>query len=105
MITFSEIAVNRISRSTLAINFVRCLGLFVAAFGIVVNIAGYDLGNLWAFSDLANIIIVYINIPLLYVGAKYVFRATKQYKASDGSAFTSDVVGIECPYWDDKTKQ
>ena len=25
-------------------------------FGVLVNIAGYDLGNLWAFSDLANII-------------------------------------------------
>lgn len=104
MITFSEIAVNRISRSRFATNFVRCLGLFVAAFGIVVQIAGYDLGNLWAFSDLANIIIVYINIPLLYLGAKYVFRATQQYVHSDGSEFTSDVVGVSCPCWD-KDKQ
>lgn len=100
MITFSEIAVNRISRSVFATNFVRSLGVFVAAFGIIVQIAGYDLGNLWAFSDLANIIIVYINVPLLYIGSKYVFRATKQYVNTDGSAFTSDVIGVACPAWD-----
>ena len=102
MITYSEIAVNRISRSKAVIDFIRCLGIFVSAFGILVNIAGYDLGNLWAFSDLANITIVYVNIPLLYIGAKYVFRATKHFKEKDGSDFTSAVVGIKCESWDKK---
>ncbi|MGE1062967.1 amino acid carrier protein [Megasphaera paucivorans] len=102
LITYSEIAANRISRNTLFINAVRSFGIFVAAFGIMVNIAGYDLGNLWAFSDLANITIVYINIPLLYMGAKYVFRATKHYTQDDGTSFDSRVVGVSCEYWDKK---
>jgi hypothetical protein len=66
------------------------------------NIAGYDLGNLWAFSDLGNIIIVYVNVPMLYLGARYVLRATQHYKATGGADFTSDVIGISCPYWDKK---
>ncbi|MCI1822029.1 alanine/glycine:cation symporter family protein [Megasphaera sueciensis] len=102
LITYSEIAANRISRNTVFINTVRSFGIFVAAFGIMVNIAGYDLGNLWAFSDLANITIVYINIPLLYMGAKYVFRATTHYRESDGTTFDSSIVGISSEYWDKK---
>lgn len=87
MITFPEIAANRISKSKSFINFIRWLCLAVAAFGITVNIAGYDLGNLWAFSDLANILIVYANIPLLYIGFKHVLKATNNYKETNGAKF------------------
>ncbi len=103
MISFSEIAANRISTSKTCINVVRVLGLFVAAFGILCNIAGLELGNLWAFSDLGNILIVYINVPIVFIGAKYVFRATKHFKENDGSAFTSKTIGRDdCTYWDGK---
>ena len=81
----------------------RIVALFVAAFGILCNIAGLELGNLWAFSDLGNILIVFFNVPIVYVGAKYVFRATKHYKKNDGSAFTSEVIGREdCRFWDER---
>ncbi len=103
MISFSEIAANRISKSGSFINIIRVIGLFVATFGILVNIAGYDLGNLWAFSDLANIIIVYFNVPLLYIGAKYVLKATDHY-LHDEDHFDSSVVGIKVDYWDEKSK-
>ncbi|MDO5414323.1 MAG: amino acid carrier protein [Bacillota bacterium] len=103
MISFSEIAANRISRSKAFINVVRIVGLFVAAFGILCNMAGLELGNLWAFSDLGNILIVYFNIPIVYIGARYVIRATKHYKLDDGTPFTSAVIGRDdCQYWDDK---
>ena len=105
MISFSEIVANRISTSKTCINTVRILCLFVAAFGILCNIAGLELGNLWAFSDLGNILIVYFNVPIVYVGAKYVFRATKHYKKNDGTPFTSEVIGrSDCEYWDEKAK-
>ena len=104
MISFSEIVANRISTSKKCIIFVRILCLVVAAFGILCNIAGLELGNLWAFSDLGNILIVFFNIPIVYVGAKYVFRATKHYKKNDGSPFTSEVIGRDdCTYWDDRS--
>ena len=105
MISFSEIVANRISTTKVCINIVRVICLFVAAFGIVCNIAGLELGNLWAFSDLGNILIVYFNVPIVFVGAKYVFRATKHYKKNDGTPFTSEVIGRDdCTYWDEKAK-
>lgn len=103
MISFSEIVANRISTSKVCINSVRILCLLVAAFGILCNIAGLELGNLWAFSDLGNILIVFFNIPIVYVGAKYVFRATKHYKKQDGTPFRSSVIGRDdLDYWDEK---
>ncbi|MGN0250089.1 MAG: alanine/glycine:cation symporter family protein [Oliverpabstia sp.] len=103
MISFSEIAANRIRKDRGFINIIRCIALFVAAFGILCNIAGLELGNLWAFSDLGNILIVYFNVPIVYVGAKYVFRATQHYKKNDGTPFTSAVIGRnDCKYWDEK---
>lgn len=106
MISFSEIAANRIRKDNVCINIVRCVALFVAAFGILCNIAGLELGNLWAFSDLGNILIVFFNVPIVYVGAKYVFRATRHYKKNDGTPFTSKTIGrSDCLYWDEKAKK
>ena len=105
MISFSEIAANRISRNASFINIVRVLGLCVAAFGVLCNIAGLELGNLWAFSDLGNIMIVYFNIPVIYVGANLVFKAYDHYHRNDGTPFTSQVIGAECGYWDEKAKR
>ncbi len=102
MISFSEIAANRISTHKWFICFIRILGLLITAFGILCSLAGLDLGNLWAISDLGNILIVFANIPLLYLGARYVFKATAHYKKADGSPFTGEVIGTECEYWDHK---
>ena len=102
MISFSEIAANRISQKKSFISAIRILGIAIAGFGILCSIAGLELGNLWAISDLGNILIVYANIPLLYIGAKYVFKATAHYKKKDGTKFTSDVIGSEKLYWDEK---
>jgi len=102
MISFSEIAANRISQRKSFLNTIRVTGLFITAFGILCSIAGLDLGNLWAISDLGNILIVFANIPLLYLGAKYVFKATNHYKKDDGSRFNSSVIGTKCEYWDNR---
>ena len=106
MISFSEICANRINKSKACINTVRIVAIFVAAFGILCNIAGLELGNLWAFSDLGNILIVFFNVPIVYVGAKYVFKATKHYKENDGTPFTSATIGRDdCEYWDKKAEE
>ena len=52
MISFSEIAANRIRKDRGFINIVRGIALFVAAFGILCSIAGLELGNLLALLDL-----------------------------------------------------
>lgn len=102
MISFSEIAANRITRKKGFLNAIRILGICITAFGILCSIAGIDLSNLWAVSDLGNILIVFANVPLLYIGMKYVFRATRHYKKADGTPFTSKVAGTECGYWDQR---
>lgn len=102
MISFGEIAANRISSSRKFINGVRIVSLVALGFGILCSIAGLNLGNLWAFSDLGNILIVFANLPLLYLGLKYVSRATAHYKKQDGTPFDSKVAGTELPYWDSR---
>ncbi|MDR1018756.1 MAG: amino acid carrier protein [Lachnospiraceae bacterium] len=101
MVSFSEIVANRISRKTKFLNIIKAIALFTMTFGILCNVAGLELGNLWAFSDLGNILIVICNIPLLYIGANYVFKATSHYKKNDGTPFNSKIIGLnENTYWD-----
>ncbi len=105
-IIFAEIAANRISKKSSFINFIRILGaLIFVPFGVLTVLAGLELGNLWYISDLGNIIIVYANLPIIHMGAKYAFRATKHYKKKDGTPFTSKIVGIDCEYWDERAKE
>lgn len=103
MISFSEIAANRIKKNRGFINGVRVVAIAVATFGILCNIAGLELGNLWSFSDLGNILIVFFNVPIVFVGAKYVFKATEHFKKADGTPFTSETIGRDdCEYWDER---
>ncbi len=103
--SFSEIAAGRITTKKSLTNGVRILGIFITLFGIFCSIAGLDLGNMWAISDLGNILIVFANIPLLYLGCRYVFKATDHYKKKDGTPFTSETAGITCEYWDERAKK
>lgn len=75
---------------------IRLLCLFVISFGVITNIAGMDLGALWDLSDFANILMVYCNLPLQYLGLKYVTRAWKHFEKQDGTPFTSEIAGTMC---------
>ncbi len=101
-LSFAEICANRISTKKSFINTIRVLCLFVISFGILTNISGLDLSALWNLSDFANILIAYCNLPLLYLGFKYVKKATAHFDKNDGTPFTSEVVGIDVPVWDEK---
>ncbi len=103
--SFTEICANRISTRKSFIIFIRVLCLVVVSFGVLTSIAGLDLGALWNLSDFANILIAYCNIPLLYIGFKYVKCATTHFEKCDGTAFTSDVAGANVPVWDEKAKK
>jgi len=103
--SFSEICANRISRSKAFINVIRLIDIAVICFGMLTSIVGLDLGALWDLSDFANILIAYCNIPLLYLGFKYVKRADDHFELNDGTPFTSDVVGISVPVWDEKVAE
>lgn len=100
--SFTEICANRISGNKIFINVIRVICLLVISFGVITNIAGMDLGALWDLSDFANILMVYCNLPLQYIGFKYVLRAWEHFERQDGTPFTSEVVGISAPAWDEK---
>ncbi len=104
-LSFTEICANRISTKKSFIVFIRVLCLVVISFGVLTSIAGLDLGALWNLSDFANILIAYCNIPLLYIGFKYVKRATIHFERGDGTAFTSEAAGVDVPVWDEKAKE
>ena len=94
--SFTEMCANRISANKAFINVIRALCLVVISFGVITNIAGMDLGALWDLSDFANILMVYCNLPLQYIGFKYVLRAWRHFEKHDGTPFTSEVAGISC---------
>lgn len=100
--SFTEMCANRISANKAFINVIRVLCLVVISFGVITNIAGMDLGALWDLSDFANILMVYCNLPLQYIGFKYVLRAWRHFEKHDGTPFTSAVAGISVPVWDEK---
>jgi len=77
----------------------------VICFGMLTSIVGLDLGALWDLSDFANILIAYCNIPLLYIGFRYVKKATVHFEAEDGTPFTSAVIGADVPVWDEKARK
>ena len=103
--SFTEICAKRISDNKVFINVVRAVCLLVISFGVITNISGMDLSALWNLSDFANILMVYCNLPLLYLGFRYVLKAWKHFEAKDGTPFTSEVAGIDVPAWDEKAKQ
>lgn len=103
-LSFSEICAKRISENKTFINIIRVLCLVVTSFGIITNISGMDLEALWNLSDFANILMVYCNLPLLYMGFKYVLKAYRHFERKDNTPFTSKEAGLNLPVWDEKSK-
>lgn len=100
MISFAEISANFISRSSHFILFIRVLGSLVfVPFGTLTVLAGLELGNLWAITDLTNILMVYMNIPILLLGAPLVYRALAHYRATEGGKFLSADIGLRTKHW------
>ena len=98
--SFSEICARQISESKVFINSVRLVALTVLSFGMVANIAGFDLSALWNLSDFANIVMVCCNLPLLYLGFGRVQAAFDNF-VNPKAPFGSQVLGEHLPVWDE----
>ena len=106
MISFSEISLARITKNDDSKRLLRTIMLIITAFGLLCNIAGLTLDNMWAISDLGNILICYFNIPLLYLGLKYVERSLKHYESNKKTRFSGKDIGYKnLPYWDNKSRK
>jgi len=101
MISFAEISANFISKKASFITFIRILGALVfVPFGALTVLAGFELGNLWYITDLTNIVMVYLNIPLLLLGAPFVYKALQHYRQTKGEGrFVSADFGFETECW------
>jgi AGCS family alanine or glycine:cation symporter len=100
MISFAEISANYISRSSRFIAGIRVLGSLVfVPFGALTVLAGLELPNLWALSDLMNIVMVLLNVPIVLLGQGLVYKALAHYRATRGEPFVSDDIGVRTEYW------
>jgi AGCS family alanine or glycine:cation symporter len=79
---------------------VRLVNLAVLAFGMITNIAGFDLSALWNLSDFANIVMVCCNLPLLYLGFGKVQKAFHHFECKEGK-FGSEILDEPLPVWDE----
>lgn len=103
MISFAEISANFISKKYSFILVIRILGSLVfVPFGILTILAGLELGNLWYISDLMNIIMVYLNIPILLIGLPFVLKALADYRQNKGASFDSKQYGFTTECWNGK---
>ena len=100
-LSFSEICARQTSNNKLFIAAVRLVNLAVLAFGMVTNIAGFDLSALWNLSDFANIVMVCCNLPLLYLGFGKVQKAFAHFECQE-SKFCSETLGEPLPVWDER---
>ncbi|SKC87295.1 amino acid carrier protein [Burkholderia sp. CF099] len=100
MISFAEISANFISRSRAFITGIRVVGSLVfVPFGALTVLAGLELPNLWALSDLMNIVMVLLNVPIVLVGQRLVYKALAHYRATRGGPFVSEQIGVRTEYW------
>ena len=107
MIVFAEISANRISKSKNFIFGIRLLGsMFFVPFGVLCVLANLELGNIWYLADLMNILLVFVNVPIIFIGSKYVFKAFEHYNKTDGKeGFVSlRDIDLETPYWTEESQ-
>lgn len=105
LILFAEISANYISRSAKFIWGIRAAGaLFFVPFGALTVFAGLELGNIWQISDFVNIIMVYVNVPILLIASsKIIMKSLKHYISTDGGEYNSEeVIGIATECWTGK---
>ncbi|MGL5655861.1 MAG: alanine/glycine:cation symporter family protein [Fusobacteriaceae bacterium] len=81
MIAFIEVCSTEISKKRGFSIFTKVISSLVfVPFGVLCVWTGLQLDNIWVISDLVNLMMVVINIPLIILGAKYVKKALIHYE-------------------------
>jgi AGCS family alanine or glycine:cation symporter len=100
LILFAEVSANLISRNKHFIMVIRLIGaLFFVPFGALTVLAGLELKNLWYIGDFVNIVLVYVNVPIIIIGSGLVCKALKNYNESKEVKFKSKSIGIDSEFW------
>ncbi|MEZ3436540.1 MAG: alanine:cation symporter family protein [Lachnospiraceae bacterium] len=100
LVSFAVIAGTRITKSAKCTNLVRVLGsLIFVPIGVLCVLSGQELDNLWNVTDFINIALVFVNAPVILIGAKYAYAALKDYMKNGGESFVSADIGLESEIW------
>ena len=100
LILFAEVSANLISRSKKFIMGIRIVGaLIFVPFGALTVLAGLELGNLWYISDFVNIMVVYVNVPIILIGSRLIYKALKNYNEAKEDKFNSKSIGVDSEFW------
>lgn len=103
LVSFAVIAGANISKSGTCTKVVRVLGSLVfVPIGAICVLSGQELGNLWNITDLINIALVFVNAPVIIVGAKYAYAALKDYVQNKGERFVASRIGLDSEIWKEK---
>lgn len=106
LISFAVVIAANISRDRRFLFAIRVLGaLIFVPIGTLCVLAGLELDNIWYASDLFNISLVFINAPVILVGAKYAYRALKDYVDHDGRRFVASDIGLESDIWTEEARR
>ncbi len=106
MITFAEISANMITRDHRFLFGLRATGaLVLVPFGVLTVLADLQLGNIWYLADMLNILVVFANVPMLWIGQGLVLRALEHYERTGGKeGFVSKRdIGLDSPYWTEES--
>lgn len=103
LVSFAVIAGANISKSGTCTKVVRVLGSLVfVPIGAICVLSGQELGNLWNITDLINIALVFVNAPVIIVGAKCAYAALKDYVQNKGERFVASRIGLDSEIWKEK---
>lgn len=105
LVSFAVIAGTRITKSRTCTTVVRVLGTVVfVPIGTLCVLAGLELNNIWYLTDLINILMVFVNAPIILYGSRYVYKALKGYVNSGGRRFVSSEIGVESEIWTEEAR-
>ena len=106
LVSFAVIAGTRITKSKSCVNTIRVLGsLIFVPIGALCVLAGLELNNIWYLTDFINIVLVFVNAPIILYGGKYVYRALRNYVESGGRRFVSAEIGLESEIWTESERE
>ena len=79
---------------------IRLVGaLFFVPFGALTVLAGLELKNSWYIGDFVNIVLVYVNVPIILIVSNLALKALKNYKQRNGTVFKSKSIGVDSEFW------
>lgn len=106
LVSFAVIAGTRITKAKKCTNIVRVLGTCVfVPIGTLCVLAGLELNNIWYLTDLINILMVFVNAPIIIYGSRYVYKALKLYEKNKGRRFVASEIGLESDVWTEEARE